>query len=150
MTTANWIECPHCEGRRRRVVSRGSYYQPPEIEVCPVCNGDGMVREEMPGAKRITCPDCLGHPHTHGFNDDDRECMTCNGEGEVDAEFAQKIEDGQGQLGVCDRCGAWAMVVRVPGLGWDEEICGRCYGREEEPEPLDEEDLAFAEHAIGL
>lgn len=47
MTTANrsetFIECPHCEGRAHRTVSAGSYYDRPDIEGCPMCQGEGVV-----------------------------------------------------------------------------------------------------------
>ena len=58
MNENEWIECPHCHGKKK------------EFPDCEDCNGYGWVDD--PNGGTMTCSVC-----------DDETCSECNGEGEV-------------------------------------------------------------------
>lgn len=64
MNEEQWIECPHCHGKKK------------EFPDCEECNGCGWVEDPEDGGT-MTCPAC-----------NDEVCSECNGEGDVQSNKA--------------------------------------------------------------
>lgn len=61
MSDNEWVECPHCNGKKM------------EFPDCEECEGRGWVDD--PDGGTMSCPECNGE-----------SCSTCDGEGWIAAE----------------------------------------------------------------
>ena len=69
MSDSEWVECPHCNGKKM------------EVPDCEECEGRGWVDD--PDGGTMTCPEC-----------DDESCSVCGGEGYVAAEQGLHLTGG--------------------------------------------------------
>ena len=69
MSDIEWVECPHCNGKKM------------EVPDCEECDGRGWVDD--PDGGTMVCPECSGE-----------SCSVCDGEGYVDAKHIQ-VDEGE-------------------------------------------------------